>query len=185
MTFESIDKLLNAILAQPQWETQRRYQQLVRCWFTVVNHRVAQHTKPIALRDDILWVSTSSSAYAQNLSLQRYTLLKKINRRLNESIKDIRFTTTKWYQKSWVDPEEETHLVNPSILHDQYQPPEKSSPVTPQEALEQWLNKIKGRSHSLPPCPRCQTPTPLGELERWGICGICFAKDHSSLNPRE
>ncbi|WP_069790729.1 DUF721 domain-containing protein [Cyanobacterium sp. IPPAS B-1200] len=182
MTFESIDKLLDAILAQPQWETQRRYQLLVKCWFTVVNHRVAQHTKPIALKDDILWVSTSSSAYAQNLSLQRYTLLKKINRRLNESVKDIRFTTAKWYQKSLVEPEEETNLVNPTILGIDTQTPEESFPITPQQALQQWLDKIKVRSHSLPHCPSCHSPTPSGELDRWGICGVCFAKDHSSLN---
>jgi len=181
MTFQSIDNLLDSILAQPQWETQRRYHRLVRVWYQVVSSRVAQHSRPIALRDEVLWVTTSSSAFSQNLSLQRYTLIKKINRRLNESIKDIRFTTNKWYQKPLIEPEEETNLTHPSMLEkqsglgdlDNYE----NYSITPQQALQQWFDKLKVRSQHLPRCPRCQTPTPEGELERWGICGCCFAQN--------
>ncbi len=178
MTFQSIDKLLDLILAQPQWETQRRYHLLVKGWSQVVNHRVAQHSRVIAIKDDILWVTTSSSAYAQNLSLQRYTLMTKINRRLHESIKDIRFTTNRWYQKPLVEPEAETNLVHPSIIEENktsFDNLDKAS-ITPQQALEQWLEQLKVRSQHLPLCPRCQAPTPQGELNRWGVCGCCFAK---------
>ena len=32
-------------------------------------------------------------------------------------------------------------------------------------------------------CPRCQAPTPAGELRRWGCCALCLRQDSSVFAP--
>lgn len=175
MSFQSIDKLLQKILNQPQWEKQKRYHQFVKAWFALVNQSVAENTKPIGLKDNTLLVATSSAVYAQNLTLQRYTLLKKINRRLDECLDDIRFTTIQWYQKAPSEPEADTNPNHPSLIS----PVSLASDIpvsdNAQEALKHWLNNIKTQAPLLSECPCCHAPTPAGEIGRWGVCAICYS----------
>lgn len=48
---------------------------------------------------------------------------------------------------------------------------------TPVETFHDWAAKIQKRAQRLPKCPRCQSPTPIGELQRWGVCSLCIAQD--------
>ena len=48
--------------------------------------------------------------------------------------------------------------------------------VTPIESFERWATQVRSRSQALPLCPKCQCPTPPGELQRWQVCGVCAAK---------
>ncbi|MGI0482761.1 DUF721 domain-containing protein [Geminocystis sp. CENA526] len=184
MTFYSIDKLLNTILAQPTWEKQRKYHQLTKCWYQVVNHKVAQHTRPISLSNDILYIATASSAWAQDLNLQRRSLMIKINRRMDFTIEDLRFASVKWYQNNTisVDREDKSKEHPSTIISDSSL---NLLPVdNPQEALQIWFNTIKKREQKFFTCPRCNTKCPEGELKRWGYCAICFQKSSSSIvNP--
>ena len=180
MTLYSIDKLLNQILSQPQWDKQRRYHELTKFWYQVVNHRVAQHSRPVSLRDEVLFIATSSSAWAQDLNLQRRSFIVKINRRVESPIKDLHFSPVKWYQNRpiSVDREDDTKEHPSTIIP-------KSSfnllPVdNPQEALEKWLEIIKKRATTWEICPSCRTNCPKGELKRWGICAVCFQQENSS-----
>lgn len=100
MTLNSIDKLLNSILSQPQWEKQRRYYELKKIWYEIVNQKIAQHTSPIYLKEEVLFIATQSAVWAQELSLQRRTLIIKINRRIQNPIKDIYFVFGKWYSQN-------------------------------------------------------------------------------------
>lgn len=182
MALYSIDKLLNQILSQPQWEKQRRYHELTKFWYQVINHRVAQHTRPVSLRDEILFIATSSSSWSQDLNLQRRSLIIKINRRIESPIKDLHFAPVKWYQNQPISvDEEDDNKKHPSTIF-----PEFSFNLlpadNPQEALEKWLEIIKKRATTWEICPRCQTNCPEGELKRWGICAVCFQQENSSKN---
>lgn len=180
MTLYSIDKLLNQILSQPQWEKQRRYHLLTKCWYQIINKKIAQHTRPVSLRDDILFIATSSSAWSQDLNLQRRSLIIKINHRVESPIKDLHFASVKWYQNQTIPiDQEDDNKEHPSTII-----PESSFNLfpndTPQEVLEKWLEIIKKRSITWKICPRCKTHCPEGELKRWGICLICFQEENSS-----
>ena len=76
----------------------REYRQLLKCWHNTVNQTTAQHTRPLHITLSVFWVATSSAARAQELTFQRYTLLKRLNQQLPFTIKDIRFTTSGWEQ---------------------------------------------------------------------------------------
>lgn len=176
MTFESIDKLLNQILAQPQWEKQRKYHQLTKCWYQIVNPKIAQHTRPVSFRDEILYIACPSSSWAQDLNLQRRSLIMKINRRLDFPVQDLHFATVKWYQNQSLTPFPEDSLSqHPStIVNGESLNLLPSN--NPQEILQRWLNTIKKRWENSQICPLCHTHCPSGELQRWGFCAICFQK---------
>ncbi len=178
MSFNSLDKLLQVILSQPQWEKQRRYYELKKCWYEIANHKVTQHTRPVSVKNDTLYVATSNAVWAQELSLQRRGLIVKINRRTEKPIKDLHFASMSWYNNHLVtinmedDTRQEKH---PSLIADSgvnSSSLEKSE--TPTEALEKWFEQIKNRTSTWHSCPNCHTSCPEGELKRWGVCAICF-----------
>lgn len=178
MTFESISNLLQAIAKQPKWEKQRQYHQLVTCWRKIVNDKIAQNTRPLYVQREILWVATPNSVWAQNMTLQRYSLLKKINPLLDKPIVDIKFNSARWYKQDLSNVNDTSNLPShPSSLNLDYSfSSDASSPVTSQEAFQRWRETIKKRSLFLVTCPKCSTPTPEGELKRWQMCCYCAAK---------
>jgi predicted nucleic acid-binding Zn ribbon protein len=126
-------------------------------------------------------VATASSVWAQNLSLQRYSLLKKLNALLSEPLVDIRFSSAQWYNvKPAAKVDRMTQEKHPSTIAPVPSLPElpKTNP-TPQEAFQRWAAVIEARSQNLPLCPDCQCPTPPGELERWTVCAHCISKQRS------
>ena len=155
MTFQSLNHILATIAKQPNWEKQRQYHHLVQCWQEVVNDKVAQHTRLLYLQRQVLWVATSSSVWAQNLALQRYSLLKKLTQLLDEPIIDIRFSPARWYQKHLPDSEHKSILSqHPSALNlesELLSPTNSDRAATPQEAFQRWAEVIKKRSLHLPP----------------------------------
>ncbi len=187
MPLNSLDLLLQKILAQPQWKKQKRFHELAECWFKVINSTVAKNTRPYCLRDDILVINTSNSVWSQHLSLQRYTLLKKINSLVYQPIKDLHFSPARWTTNiPVIDEEADISSNHPSQIeindYDNNYTTNKSEPSvikddTPSEAMKKWFTNLETNRQSLPLCPRCQTPTPKGELERWGICMCCFAQE--------
>ncbi len=63
-------------------------------WNNIVGIKFARHTKPYAIKTNKLYVSVKSPAIAQELSLYKLKLLKKINSYsipLNMEIKDVIF----------------------------------------------------------------------------------------------
>lgn len=178
MTLNSIEQLLNSILSQPQWDKQRRYYQLRKIWYEVVNQKIAQHTSPLYLQEDTLYIATESASWAQDLTLQRRILIIKINRRLETPINDIRFVFGKWYsqyQPPILEADENTlHPCRIKSMESKESASTSPPPQTPQEALEKWLEIVKQRKKENQTCPSCQSFCAEGELKRWGICAYCF-----------
>lgn len=70
--------------------------QVFPLWHKIVGD-IAKHAKPRRLDGDVLFVTTSSSAWAQELTLMRRGIVTRINENLGgEYIKDVRFSEHLW-----------------------------------------------------------------------------------------
>ena len=188
MFSNSLKNILHRLSQQPEWEQYQQYCEVKKCWQKITNQKIAYNTQPKFISRQILWVATSSSVWAQELSLQRYSLLKKLNSQLTFTITDIRFSPGNWTESSLTSQSEAknhniTKFPKPPIL------PKikglKNSPKIddPQIALKKWLEKIQNRAESQTqpylPCPQCSSLTPIPELERWQVCSHCIANKWS------
>lgn len=196
MDFNSIDRILNQLEQQPGWENFRSYRQLLKCWHNIVNKDTAKHTRPLYIQRQILFVATNSAARAQELSFQRYGLLKRLNQQLSSSLKDIRFSSSDWEQttdnlnspstlfKLASYHKSNQNLRKVSLVKQEFQniQPEDDAPKRAKLRARRWLNKISqniNNSSSLVLCSNCGSPTPTGEIERWNSCYLCVAQKWS------
>ncbi|MEL6496467.1 MAG: DciA family protein [Cyanobacteria bacterium J06623_7] len=197
MQFNSIDQILTQLENQPGWEKFRQHRQLLTCWERVVSKQMAAQTRPQYINRQVLYVATSSAARAQELSFQRYTLLKRLNQQLPFKLKDIRFSAAAWQQKTYQQPERPTIFtisdrhkspVTPvSSKISPQQPPDKQNEadsLSPQAkakaAVQRWLKTVEQRSLTIPTCPKCNSATARSELARWNLCHHCVAQEWSS-----
>jgi predicted nucleic acid-binding Zn ribbon protein len=179
MSLESVNDILGILQKQAQWQEQP-LQRLLDCWTEVVGKVVATHTRPLSIQRDVLRVATSSAAWAQNMTFGRQQLLLKLNAKLASPLVDIRFSSALWQQP--VEKAKQQTILpceHPSYLGEVsgFRPAVKSDQMNADTAFRDWAKIIQARSHHLPLCPQCQSPTPPGELQRWGVCFICAAKD--------
>ncbi|BAZ45936.1 hypothetical protein NIES4102_29640 [Chondrocystis sp. NIES-4102] len=196
MYFNSLEQILNQLEKQPGWEKFRDYRQLLKCWQNTVNPTISQHTRPLYIERQVLWVATSSAARAQELFFQRYSLLKKLNNQLPFILKDIRFSSSHWHQTSSSDLSD-PHLFKVSTqqkskinLSNSQLEAKKLENNVPQFAqvplstkakisVDLWLKKIQQNSTTFLSCPNCKSPTPPQEIERWNLCYHCIAQKWS------
>ncbi|MFM6306849.1 MAG: DUF721 domain-containing protein, partial [Dolichospermum sp.] len=166
MSFKSINNILDDIQRSPVWQEQL-FPRLLNCWLEIVGAEVESQTRPLSIQRDILWVATSSAAWAQNLTFTRKTILTKLNHKLSTSLVDIRFSTAGWKSS----PTTETQITVSASEHPSYVAddlvPEKLVTPSFDNALgtfKNWARIMQERSHYLPLCPECQCPSPPGEL---------------------
>ncbi|MTJ54800.1 DUF721 domain-containing protein [Anabaena sp. UHCC 0253] len=177
MSFKSINHVLGNIERSAQWQEQL-FPRLLKCWVEVVGNPVAAQTRPLSIQRDVVWVATSSAAWAQNLTFGRKTILMKLNHKLSTSLVDIRFSTAEWNSSSITG----TQTTVSASEHPSYVADDMTAvKVTPNRenalgAFENWAKIMQVRSHGLPLCPQCQCPTPPGEIERWNVCSLCATK---------
>ncbi|MEH2070793.1 MAG: DciA family protein [Nostoc sp.] len=178
MSLKSVNDILDVLEKQAKWQEQP-FQRLLKCWTEVVGSVVAAQTRPLSIQRDVLWVATSSAAWAQNLTFGRSPLLLKLNKKLPTPLVDIRFSTAGWQHPS-VEPKQQQTISpheHPSYLSDRISRPDSRPSIQDANAaFGHWAKIVQARSHNLPLCPQCQCPTPLGELQRWSVCSICAAK---------
>ena len=185
MSFKSLNHILGALENQAGWQGLQEFRRLQECWSGVVPQAAMSHTRPVSISRGVLWVATSSSAWAQTLSFQRHSMLKKLNAQLSSPLVDIRFSTAQWQNDSRSsnsfdsDPESLFCSEHPSHVVDAgFLPTASNTPARkdPHLAFQNWAEAVQRRSQLLPLCPQCQCPTPVGELQRWDVCALCAAK---------
>ncbi|WP_066376831.1 MULTISPECIES: DUF721 domain-containing protein [unclassified Anabaena] len=183
MAWKSVNDILDALQQQAKWQEQP-FQRVLQCWAEVVGVAAAKHSRPLSLQRDVLRVATSSAAWAQNLTFSRQTLLKKLNTKLSLSLLDIRFSTAGWQNSAeaakpqlTVSPQQHPSYVGDS---NSYEADVEPTGQNVHQAFKFWAKTMQVRSQGLPLCPQCQCPTPPGELERWGICALCSAKQSTN-----
>lgn len=181
----SVEKILNQLEKQPGWEKFRAYRQILQVWQDSVAKNTVNHTRPLYVSRQILWVATDSASRAQELSFQRYALLKKLNQQLPFTLKDIRFSASGFTTTNHVESKSEV-LFTVSQQQKYLKPKSNLNTVENNHsaseqakiAARRWLDAIEEniQSPALIPCPLCQSPTPSGEMERWSCCYICAAQ---------
>ena len=185
MFFSSLEQTLAQITNQPGWEKYQQYHQALECWQQIVSKTIAQHTRPLYIQRKVLWVATSSSVWAQELTLQRYALLKQLNSQLSFSLQDIRFSPSQWQQSdrhSSAQNNQTQRSSHPSSISiNTTQNDVNNLPLAndPQKVVQHWFDRLQARSSNLPLCPQCHSPTPEGELKRWFLCCHCASKKWS------
>jgi predicted nucleic acid-binding Zn ribbon protein len=200
-SLNSLDRILEKLEQQPGWEQYQQYRCLLQGWHAVVDSKIAENARPLYVARKILWVATSSSTWAQEISLRRYNLLKKLNTQLPFELVDLRCSPAGWHKQTVIPA---NHLSTEQQQHpSQVAIDLTTSPVTEHNlpidtstsnsgnkesqqltaSFQRWAKTIQARSHNLPLCPQCHSPTPNGELQRWDVCYYCTAQKWSQ-NPR-
>ena len=197
MHFNSIEQILTQLEKQPGWEKFRHHRQLLKVWHNTVSKNTAEHTRPLYINRQVLWVATNSASRAQELSFQRYTLLKRLNQQLPFVLKDIRFSASGLQQTHNVKetkkilftiskqrlPQKSKNNLRHSAIRKQKTQNNKSenSSARAKIAAKRWLETIdrnsKGSSSLL--CSICNASTPIKEIERWNCCYLCVAQKWS------
>jgi len=66
--------------------------QVLSLWPEVIDEGIRKNTEAVKIKNQVLYVSTSSSVWAQELTFLKEEIIKKINEKAGrEVIKDIRF----------------------------------------------------------------------------------------------
>jgi predicted nucleic acid-binding Zn ribbon protein len=186
--FISVKEVIANIQQQPGWEQYQQYCQLLQCWEKVAEN-TAKFAHPLYIKQEVLWVATANSARAQELTFQRYSLLKKLNSQLPFSLKDIRFSTSGW--KSNIEPIQNRDALA-TVRQNDSTARERSLDIKsqaidsqslieaiqqdPQAIVRRWIELAKTKNRQLQSCPECGVSTPEIELERWNLCHHCIAK---------
>ncbi|MGK7953892.1 MAG: DUF721 domain-containing protein [Crocosphaera sp.] len=181
MSLSSLDLLLQVITQRPQWEEYRRHLEICDIWTTIVPEKAAAHSQPLYIQRDILWIATSSSVWAQQLSFQSYSLLKQLNHHRSASpLQKLRFSPAQWHDRHNPQPLSSLDIKQSFFSYPEaVSPPENnSSPasLTPEEAFQRWTDAIASHLNTLPLCPQCHCRTPAIELERWSKCYLCISQ---------
>lgn len=173
MTLDSIGKLLAIAQQKETWPIPLDFREIQKNWESLVGEKIARNSRPTGLVNDVLWVSVASSVWSQELSFKRRDIIRRIKERVTE-LKDIRFSPGNWTRSPL--PQTEDFSAHPSFVG-KAEVVNSSNKVkaTPIESFQAWAERVKARSASLPLCPKCNCPTPTGELERWGNCVVCFS----------
>ena len=179
MAFTLLNKPLESLIKQEHWTHYHRYLEVCNIWKNVVTNNTLTNTSILSINQNIVYITTSSSGWSQELSFQKYSLLKKINQQLSDNpIDKLHFSSAKWSGKkiSCSNLSEQKKKCffshNDSYEFDKKIITEKNQ--TPQEAFTGWTKVIKKRLKSFSVCPQCKRPASLHELERWSKCYLCI-----------
>lgn len=192
MPFQGLESVLRQIEQQYQSPAQYYWRSLIAVWPQVVGESLAQQTRLINLRSQVLLVAAANPVIVQTLMFKRLSLLKSLNAQLAEqqahysdtSISDLRFSTRGWHQPKAV--ESPYNQFNRWEHHpcriDRDMAAAQSSQISlfqdPTTAFQRWANQMRDQHQTLPPCPQCGSPVLPGELQRWGHCSLCYAQSH-------
>ena len=186
MSLQSLKELLTAYSKKMNWEKDINYSQVLRqYWADAVGEVAVSHTRPLYVRNHILWVATSSAVWSQTLTFKRSQILSKLNSHLSHPLTDIRFSSAEWEnlmrENKSNTPTEELNDISladysPNNQNDLIIKHDPHTPEKVRQAMDNWVKKVKQRSQSYLLCPDCHCPTPPFELQRWGICSICATK---------
>lgn len=154
----------------PEWQQPQQFLRLLEYWPNLVGAVVAEQAIPTELTSQgVLRVAVASSTWAHHLMFSRSLLIAKIQQTLGIALTDIRFSNRDWCPRRSL-------IIRDDPLPTVGHLPKVAPAVTPQEAFQRWQAQVRQRSRDNPLCPRCQCPTPLKELQRWGLCGLCYTR---------
>lgn len=177
---QSIQTLMTTLERSPQWQATASLRRVLALWPQLVGEAVAQHSRPTKIQRRALQVAVSSAAWSQTLTFERSRILQKLHAALPETqstIADLRFAAGDWHQVTQRSDPTATPALHhhPSWAAGHYAAT-ASQPQSAASAFQQWAMCKQAQLASQSQCPRCQCPCPTPEVERWGVCAICIAR---------
>lgn len=182
-----MEGLIKGLESQESWQVQRQFRLVLMHWPKTVGFAVARKTRPISIQRGILYVSTATASWAQTLSYERMTILRKLNRYQRSPLTAIRFSAAQWTQNNAIaskaasssDAALSRLSQHPSYIGEvpHLSGAESAEPVkTPQAAFQRWATALQDMQKVQAVCPLCRCHCPQGELDRWARCGHCAVK---------
>lgn len=133
------------------WKQQGSLAGLWQDWPRVAGEKLAQHCRPIRIHGGTLFIGASHPQWRQALQYNRLQLLAAL-RSAGHQIKDLKV---------------QQHHASPNI--------QKISET------DLWaLHPSRVDIHGVAKCPTCSSPSPAGEMARWGCCGLCHRQQLSN-----
>ena len=127
---------------------------LSRQWSRWAGPTLAAHSRPLSLHGRTLTVAVAEPHWLQAVQYSRHQLLGRLQA-AGFAITDLRL---------------------------QQRPPQPLAGLDQQQQQQNWDQHPSRGQRGKAICPRCNTPTPQGELQRWGHC--CFCQRESLPPPR-
>ncbi|HAZ10715.1 MAG: hypothetical protein A2047_00795 [Omnitrophica bacterium GWA2_41_15] len=89
---EEIGLIISQVIKKLDTKTHGSIEEIVQAWHNAVEAKAISHTKPVAIKKNILTIEVDSSTWLYMLSLKKKNTLLKMQKALGkEKIKDIRF----------------------------------------------------------------------------------------------
>jgi predicted nucleic acid-binding Zn ribbon protein len=186
MSLDAIGRVIHNLEQQPSWRSRGEFRRILDHWPTIVGAVVARQTRPVRLTRQVLYVAVANPMWAQTLTLERLTILTKLNQQLQLDIQDLRFSSGDWFRPATSNPT----LVSaqpetvPDWLrqHPSFEPGAIAAVTRPterptaKESFQRWATLAQGLTAQRVLCPECGCPCPPGELNRWSRCSVCAAQ---------
>jgi predicted nucleic acid-binding Zn ribbon protein len=89
---EGIGGIISQVIKKLDTKTHGSRQEIVEAWQKAVEPRAASHTRPVAIKKNILTIEVDSSTWLYFLSLKKKNIMENMKKALSKGkIEDIRF----------------------------------------------------------------------------------------------
>ncbi len=89
---EEIGGVINQVIKKLDAKTHGQREDVVKAWQDAIDEAAATHTKPVAIKKNILTIEVDSSAWLYVLSLKKKSILAAMQKSAGkEKVEDIRF----------------------------------------------------------------------------------------------
>ena len=91
MAFTSLSNIKKEVIDRIAGEKYKSFVNLYQNWKEIVGPLLAARSHPFHLKDSILYVAVENNSWLQELVLRKLYILKQLNDKTGEEIKDIIF----------------------------------------------------------------------------------------------
>jgi len=134
---------------EQSWQQGGHLAALWQAWPRIAGAQLAPHCRPLRLHSGLLTVGAAPGPWLQALQYNRHQLLGAL-RANGFTVRDIRL--------------------------EQHHPSAAVAPGRQQEEEVWSVHPSRVDVHGMASCPRCTSPSPAGEMARWGHCSFCRQK---------
>ena len=133
------------------WEDFYKLSKINENWEKVIGLELSSECKPLKIEQKILTIAVNHPQWRQALIYNKHRLKETISR-LGISLKEIKIIQNY-----------EDKTSNSNYLHTKF-------------VWEKHPSRITNNNMII--CKFCNSPTPKGELSRWGKCSFCWRNDY-------
>ncbi|HBU25924.1 MAG TPA: DUF721 domain-containing protein [Synechococcales bacterium UBA8138] len=135
---------------EANWHGQAPMAALWQAWPQIAGAELAAHCRPLRIQGSVLWIGVEQAHWLLALRYAKHQLLG--------ALRGAGFPLQRL--------ELEQRVQNP--LAD----------LASGDSAASWANHpSRVDVHGIAACPRCEIPTPAGEIKRWGCCSLCLRQN--------